>query len=563
MNTSLLNKTTPRALLAGFLLSVVVPPGARADVVSDWNVTLDAALRNPTPSVPAQARASAIVHVAMFDAVNGIVGKYAPVHVTDAAPPGARAEVAAAYAAHTTLIGLFPAKQAMLDAALAASLAKIPGAASNNPAVAAGRQWGESVAQRILAWRANDGFSQSIPYPGNTGPGHWRHAPLGNAPAGAISMSATLPFALTNLPSFDPGPPYGMADRMAAMATAAYVADFNEVKSRGGSTSTVRTQAQADLALLIHLCDVPDINAIVRNALPAGSRLVDNARIFALLNIAANDAAIVCFQAKYKYGFWRPLQAIPFADEDGNPATVADAAWTPLGATPSHPEFISGHSTISGAMLAMAAALLGDDTRFRVTTTNPGAPAVAPEYPSFSAFSDAITEGRIDMGFHFRTACTLGQRTGYAVAAQLARQALLPVRGSGLINLAMRGVAGTGNDTLIAGFNIAAGSRQTLVRGVGPGLTGLGVNGVLADPRITVYDRAGRLVAENDNWSGGTASATAELNDAMLKTGAFPLPAGSRDAALLATLPPGAYTIHVSGASGSPGVTLIEVFEVQ
>jgi hypothetical protein len=450
----------------------------------------------------------------------------------------------------------------MLDTQLAASLAEIAGGTSNSASVAAGRAWGETVARQILAWRATDGFSQTMTYPGNTGIGHWRHAPLGNAPAGALSTSATAPFALTNLASFDPGPPYGVEDRAAALATAAYAADLNEVKTRGGKVSTVRTAAQADFAMLIHLCDVPDINAIVRAALPASSRLDETARVFALLNIAASDALVVCFQAKYKYGFWRPLQAIPNADQDGNPATIADPTWQPLGPTPSHPEYISGHSTVAGAMLAMAAALLGDETRFTVSTSNSGAPAITPQFTRFSAFSDAIMEGRIDMGFHFRTACQLGQKMGNAVADQLVRNALLPQRGSGVINLAVRGRVGVGDDTLIAGFNIAAGSRQTLIRAVGPALSSMGVGGALADPRIALYDNAGRVVAQNDNWSAGSAAETAALAAAASASGAFPLPAGSRDAALMATLTPGSYTIHASGVTGASGVALIELFEV-
>ena len=326
--------------------------------------------------------------------------------------------------------------------------------------------------------------------------------------------------------------------------------------------SAVRTQAQADLALLIHISDVPDINAIIRRLLPANSGLDDTARIFALLNIAASDAAVVCFQAKYKYGFWRPLQAIPHADADGNPATIADPLWKPLGATPSHPEYISGHSTVAGAMLAMAAALLGDDHRFTVRTSNAGAPAITPEFSRFSAFLDAIGESRIDMGFHFRTACRLGQRTGNAVASQIVRNALLPARAGGVMNLAVRGRVGLGEDTLIAGFNITAGVRQALIRAVGPSLQPLGVGSALADPQIALFDRSGRVVAENDNWSAGGPAETSMLVAACDKSGAFPLPAGSRDAAMLVTLLPGAYTIHARGVAGASGVTLIELFEV-
>jgi hypothetical protein len=247
---------------------------------------------------------------------------------------------------------------------------------------------------------------------------------------------------------------------------------------------------------------------------------------------------------------------------DGNPATVADPTWTPLAPTPSYPEYASGVTTVIGAMVAMAEALLGDDTRFTLTTTNPGAPAITPEFARFSALSDALTEARIDIGFHFRTAGDVGQRTAYAVAGQLVRNALIPLPASGVINLAVRGRAAAGDDTLIAGFNIAEGSRRALIRGVGPSLGSLGIGGVLGDPRIALYDRTGRVVGENDNWSAGSGAETAVLVDAAAKTGAFPLPAGSRDAALIATLSPGSYTVHVSGVAGAAGVTLIEVFEL-
>jgi hypothetical protein len=334
------------------------------------------------------------------------------------------------------------------------------------------------------------------------------------------------------------------------------------VKAKGGAVSTVRTQAQANLALLIHIADFADLNAIVRRSLPANSRLVENARIFALLNIAANDATIVCFQAKYKYGLWRPLQAIPFADEDGNAATVADPTWAPLGATPSHPEYLSGHSTISSAMLGVAAAMLGDDTTFTLTTSNTGAPAITPVFTSFSAYSDAISEARINMGFHFRTACSVGQATGYAVAGQIVRTALLPQTGSGMVNLAVRGRAGTAAETLVAGFVVGAGSRQMLIRGVGPALGALGVTGALADPRLIVYDAAGRVVDENDNWSSGGPTAASALTAAAGRVGAFPFAANSLDSALLTTLTPGSYTVHLSVASGASGLALIEAYEV-
>ena len=554
-----------RSLLRGALLAVAlgaVAHRASADVVTDWNATLEAALRNPTPSPDIQVRSAAIVHVAIFDAVNGIAKKYAPLRVTTAAPAGARAEAAAAQAAYTALVGLFPAKQAAFDTQLAASLAQIAAGGGDTPSIAAGRTWGESVAREILAWRATDGFTTVPPYTGSTAPGNWRHSSNATGPNAGLSMTVTAPFALTNPAAFDPGPPYGFADRAAAMATAAYAADLNEVKARGGAVSAVRTAAQTDLARFINVTDPVDANALVRRLLPPTARLVDNARTFALLNIAATDALIVCFQSKYKYGLWRPFQAIPFAADDGNAATIADSTWRPLGVTPPHPEYLSGHALLNSAMLAVAGAILGDDTPFTFTTSNAGAPAITPAFASFSALSDAITEARINIGFHFRTSCTIGQATAYAVAGQIMRSALLPQPGSGVINLALRGRTGTGGETLIAGFVVGAGSRQVLIRGIGPALVPFGVTGALADPRVILYDGAGRIVAENDNWSSGGATVSAALTAAAGRAGAFPLTANSLDAALLTMLAPGSYTVHLSGASTASGVALIEAYEV-
>jgi hypothetical protein len=213
-------------------------------------------------------------------------------------------------------------------------------------------------------------------------------------------------------------------------------------------------------------------------------------------------------------------------------------------------------------MLGAAAAILGDGTTFTLTTSNPGAPGVTPEFPSFSAFSDAITEARIDLGFHFRTACVLGQRMGYAVADQILRNALAPLPGSGTINVAVRGRAGPGDDALIAGFHVAAGTRPALIRATGPALAMFHVEGALPDPSLVVFDSSGRQVAGNDNWSSGTPAETAAVNEAMMLTGAFPLPNGSRDAALVVSLPAGSYTVHASGVADAAGTALLEILEL-
>lgn len=133
--------------------------------------------------------------------------------------------------------------------------------------------------------------------------------------------------------------------------------------------------------------------------------------------------------------------------------------------------------------------------------------------------------------------------------------------GGGMINTSMRGRSGAGEDALVAGFICSEGSRQVLIRAVGPTLRGFGLNGALGDPRLTVYDSAGRVVAENDNWSSGGATESARIAAAAQKIGAFALPGNSLDAAVLVTLPPGAYTVQAQAAAGANGTALIEVYE--
>jgi hypothetical protein len=213
-------------------------------------------------------------------------------------------------------------------------------------------------------------------------------------------------------------------------------------------------------------------------------------------------------------------------------------------------------------MLGVAAGILGDDTPFTLTTSNPGAPAITPTFSTFSAFSDAINEARVNIGFHFRSCCELSQRVGYSIANAIVANALRPVQGSEFVNLSVRGNAGKGGETLIAGFIVDVVPKQVLIRGIGPRLASFGVTGALADPKITVYDSAGHIVAENDNWSSTGAVDIATLIEATVKSGGFPLVTDSKDSALLVTLQPGAYSVHVSGAGGTSGIALLEIYQV-
>ncbi len=179
------------SLCAWALLASMAASGiAAADEISDWNqMLLQAMLTSPVTAAPLTMRPAAIVEAAVFDAVNGIDRRYMPIYVPPAAPPGTSARAAAVEAAYTALVSLYPNQKPKFDQQLTASLAAIT---DTTDAVKQGLAWGQTVAQEILAWRSQDGFSDSVPaYLGGTQPGQWRPTPP--AMAQALAPSWPLP----------------------------------------------------------------------------------------------------------------------------------------------------------------------------------------------------------------------------------------------------------------------------------------------------------------------------------------------------------------------------------
>jgi len=170
--------------------------------------------------------------------------------------------------------------------------------------------------------------------------------------------------------------------------------------------------------------DNADQNAAIRSLVPAGYELVDTARLFALCSLATCDAAIAVYDAKYAFGFWRPIDAIRLAATDNNPATEPDLTWSPLVATPRHPEYPSAHTMISGAMLGTAALILGDEHSFTLST--PGFPSLTQPYTRLTDAVNEVLEARIWIGFHFRTACEEGRDTGFEIANNAVRNLMRP-----------------------------------------------------------------------------------------------------------------------------------------
>src|SRR6266480_1231876 len=412
-------KTKNIIVAVGIVCAALIPSSSsRANMVTDWNETAEVVIRASTPSPPIHIRALAIVNAAIYDAVNGITRTYEPYFVTDAAPPGARKEAAAAQAAFTALLGLFPAQASLLEERLAESLARIPGDRRGSHSIARGRAWGEQVAQAVLAWRATDGLSTVVPpYFGGFAPGQWRSIPDGTVPGALPQYAMLVPFTMSNSSQFRPGPP-------PVLDSPQYAADVNEVKAIGRVDSAIRTETQTELSLLWAASGPLEENAAARSVVPRRYALADTARFFALINFAACDGMIAGFDAKYHYGFWRPFHAIRLADTDGNPATEPDPSWTSLIPAPNHPEYISTQSTVTGATMRVLALLLGNQTPF--TLSSPALPGVTATYQSFSDAAAEVGLSRIWGGIHFRTACEVGRGVGEYIADQAVANYLRP-----------------------------------------------------------------------------------------------------------------------------------------
>ena len=402
------------AIVVGAIATALATPGtASADVVTDWNRALVDALLTTNAAPPNSGRLAATVEGAVYDAVNGVVRRYTPLRVAAEAPRGASRDAAAVEAAYRTMSWAFPGLQSDLVARRAASLGAIAAADKEGPdgrSIQRGLAWGAAVADEYIAWRSNDGFSPAPPpYAGSTAIGGWRPMPPASASGAFPQLGQTQPFAVAALDDYvTPGPP--------ALAGPRYAADLAEVQRSGGTSATA---AARDIAFFWRPNSVVIWNDLARSLAEAESgalKPIENARLFALLNAAMADATRAAWREKYRYAVWRPATANEFAEDDGNDATTPLDGWEVLFATPNHPDYPSGHATISAAATTALASVFGDETPFAMTTIDSAAASKTRTYPSFSAASDEVNDSRIYAGIHFRSAVVDGQALGRAVA---------------------------------------------------------------------------------------------------------------------------------------------------
>jgi PAP2 superfamily len=402
---------TRMSLIAFLLVGLAVT--ANADVITDWNDKVVAAGVRASQAPFVHTRSVAIVHVAMFDAVNSIDRRYTLYRVQLSAAPGISREAAAAAAAHFALVRLYPDQAKDFDSFYQTSLAAVPDGEPKSKGVLLGEQ----VAAEILALRAKDGADAPNTYRPYTAAGIYVPTIL---PVGS-SWGQVTPFALKESAQFRPPAPVSLQSTQ-------WAKDCDEVKKTGAKSGSGRTAEQTDIARLWEFTG-PGLHNPVARQLAATKNLdvLDNARLFALYAMAMADSYISVFEAKYTYNFWRPVTAIRNADIDGNDATERDPAWEPFIATPMHPEYPCAHCINSAAGAAVLEAFFGDAVP-TFSLTSPTAPGVTRRFSRLSDYVRESIDARVYDGVHYRTSGEVGAAMGRKIAEYTVQNFLKPIR---------------------------------------------------------------------------------------------------------------------------------------
>ena len=395
--------------VAVLVLAVVALAGAlrvHADVVTDANARA-ADIASKHPATPPAVRIMAIVQASVFEAVNSITLRYAPLRAKITAAPGASVDAAVAAATRTSLSKLMPTQQAAIDADYQAALAPLP----DGPARASGIAVGEQAAAAILAWRSEDGMSQPDVYRPQAAAGVYVPTLLPAVP----NWGKRRPWVMASGDQFRPAAP-------PKLTSETWTRDYNEVKAIGSKNSTHRTAEQTAVAKFWEATAPAVYWPVARSAASIPGRDVTaNARLLALAGMAMDDGLIAVFDAKYTYNFWRPITAIRNADLDGNDATERDAGWTPFIDTPMHPEYPCAHCIVSASLGAVLDAEIGGGPMPKLSSASPTAGGAVRTWTSVGDFTREVAEARICDGVHYRNSAEVGTAMGKKIGEVAAK----------------------------------------------------------------------------------------------------------------------------------------------
>jgi hypothetical protein len=411
------------------------PPTLSPSAAITWNAITLTAIRSavitgdgpPRPVLQAEGKLYlAYVQAAVYDAVTKIEGRYVPYHDFSADAAGASPEAAAAAAARTTLEHYLPDQTPYVEAQYAAYLAGLPG-----PGLAAGVGVGEAAAEDIIALRAGDGRNAPTASYGDPSlpvvPGLWQIVPPATT-AATPWLAFVRPFMLERPSQFRVAAPPELGSRR-------YAEDLNETKAYGAKDSPLRTPELTDTAYFWNANQLNQDSQALRDvAIQHRLDLVDTARLLAIGDLVAADAAIACWDSKYHYLLWRPYTAIRHADIDGNPATDADPNWLPLLNTPNHPEYPAAHGCFTGALAEVVANVLHTraiDLTVWGSTAGGTTLATTRHFDTVEDLDREVVNARVWIGFHYRHSGTAGVRLGREVAHWTLQRYFHPVRGHG------------------------------------------------------------------------------------------------------------------------------------
>jgi len=393
-----MNHNRKLSIATFFAVILLAVSGAMADAVTEWNARACEIVGGPNIDTPSGNRILAIMHTAIYEAVNGITGKYPAGELRLNATRAASVDAAVAGASRAVLVKLVPAKSLDIEMLSQKAMAAIP----NGPAKDTGFLVGERAAGAILAARAEDGFATVETYRPYTLPGVYVPTAL---PA-VSQWPLRKPWLMASASQFRPGPPPDLKSER-------WARDYDEIKAVGSKNSKTRTKEQTDIAQFWEATGAAIYHGMVRSvADSAGRDVTQNARLLMAVTQAVDDAMIAIFDAKYKYNFWRPVTAIRNGDIDGNDSTERDASWTPFINTPMHPEYPCAHCIVSATVGTVLQAEFGNAAVPVLATNSSTANNARRTWIKLDDFIQEVANGRIYDGVHFRNSTEVGTAMG-------------------------------------------------------------------------------------------------------------------------------------------------------